>query len=391
VWTAIDEGPQAVYVAGYSQYESAIYSLTLSTAGSFPVLLAGTTAIQMAEGEKVLGLQSAMGTVIGVATSRGFRLGIFGASGSIGLGPLIIVGTTYGALTTRDRYIYVGYQDSAGVAGMARVDCGMPLSHQLYTYSPEQIYAWCPDVRAEDATLTGAYLGGAVSSACVLNDRIAFAVTGQGTFVEHPSALCKTGTLLSSRERMNTLELKLPRFIRLRSEVSFGTIAAQIGIETDVAGPTLATLQPAMRQDSGDVLLTSPPASWVTLTFTLTRQSDARKDEGPVFTGFQLKVLPVVNKQRNIRVPVLMFNFEESRTGQVLGQNPAGPVMTRLLALEAHENAGDVVLFQVLMRDAAEQYSVLVTIDDIEFEQPEGPMERSGWGGQGVITLRTVQ
>jgi hypothetical protein len=284
--------------------------------------------------------------------------------------------------------MYVGYKDSAGIAGMARIDCGMPLSHQLYSYSPEQLYAWAPDLRAENSS--GTYLTGAVTSAGILNGRVVFTVTGQGTMVQHPSKLVASGTLLTSRERMNTLELKLPRFVRLRSEPSYGTINANIGIETDSLGPLIASLSPATKQDSGDILLSSPPASWATLTFTLSRDG-TRVDRGPVFTGFQLKVLPVVHKQRNIQIPLLCNDNEMSRTGQGLGINPAGNALARVLALEAHEDAGDIVSFQILAKDPSERYTAQVTIDDIEYIQTAGPFEQSGIGGRLLVTLRTVQ
>lgn len=386
VWTTIEEGPAAIYAAGYAGEESAAYAFVLQSNGDFPVLTTGSTAIQMPPGERILGLKQSMGTVMGVATNKGFRLGIF-SSAQIGLGPQIIVGTCYGAMTARDRFLYVGYKDADGHAGLARIDAGRPLSHQLYSYSPEQLYAWAPDLRAEDGG--GNFLTGAVSSASVMADRVVFTVTGQGTFVQHPSSLVASGSILSSRQRMNTLELKLPRFIRVRSEPSYGTLSVGLGYETDTANQPSVTISPQFKQDSGDILLTSPPASWVTVTATLTR--DTRADRGPVFSGFQLKVLPVVNKQRLMQLPVVCMDFEISRTGDKLGINPAGNALSRLLALEAHENAGDIVAFQILAKDAAEAYTDLVTIEEIQFVQTAGPFEQDAIGANLLITLRTVQ
>jgi hypothetical protein len=151
------------------------------------------------------------------------------------------------------------------------------------------------------------------------------------------------------------------------------------------------TLAPVSTQDSGDILIEPPPSVWYTMTFTLTRQSSARPDQGPIFSGFQVKCLPVVNKQRMLRVPLACYDNEMSRTGQELPTNPAGNALARVLALEAHENAGDIVTFQLLSAELNGSYSSLVTIEDISFKQLAGPMERSGVGGILTVTVRTVQ
>lgn len=394
IWNSVAEGSAAIYFGGYSGQESAAYSLVLTTAGDFPTLTTGNTAFQLPAGEQLLGLYGYMGQVT-AATTSGVRVGQTSGTGdpTINLGPLSVVlktsgGTTYGGMAGYDHFVYVGYKDTDGTAGLARVDIGSPQTSRSYTYAPEMTFGWSPDLRAEDNTGTATYLAGAVTSVCLLNGRLVFGVAGQGVCVQHPSQLCKTGSLTTSRIRYDTLELKLPRYVRLRTDDSFGQVSVAVGQNTDTPGASVLTLVPQVKQDTGDVGLSLPPVSFLTLTFTLQRDG-SRLDEGPTFIGYQVKALPVMKKQRLIQVALNCFNSERSKSGAPLGNT--GGVVSRLRALEALEDSGQVINFQTLSVSAAAQWSQLVTIETVQFVQTAGPFMGSTFGGIITLTMRTVE
>lgn len=86
VYTAIAEGPNCVYLAGYSEAESGIQRITLKDDGDLPVLTAGITTAILPPGERVERLSVLAGTWIGIVTNRGFRAGSIGQDGDISYG-----------------------------------------------------------------------------------------------------------------------------------------------------------------------------------------------------------------------------------------------------------------------------------------------------------------
>ena len=108
LWTSIAEGPTAIYLAGGNYPDNAIYKFVLETDGAVPTLTSGgTVAATMPPGEQINTVYCYLGTFIGIATNRGFRVGVVDAQGDIGFGPLLWEKFSRGILGD-DRFFYVG-------------------------------------------------------------------------------------------------------------------------------------------------------------------------------------------------------------------------------------------------------------------------------------------
>lgn len=388
-WTAIADGPNAIYLAGNVGDSGAIYKFVLDTSGLFPTLTSGMVACELPTGEQVTAMHNYVGYALAVATNAGLRFGGFDGSNVV-LGPLTIdhndqIGTVGSMLTSYSKYVYVSYTDEDGYAGAARVDMSMMLTDSPYRYVQENIFAWAPDVLYEDST-NGFETSATVTGLTVLDGNLVIGVSGQGVAHVHPSRLRPSGKLYTSRIRMGTLEDKNARFVRVRAENGYGYIGYGIGYESDTSFTAVATMTLDSARDSGDVALTSDPSGWMTLRFTLTAH-DTREDYGPIMSGYQLKCVPSVAKQRRYQIPVWVFDQEVSRTGQNLPY--LGRAIDRIRAVETVESSGGMVEFATLAQDGIERERVL--IEDVDFIQTKGPFENQGFGGLLVLTMKTVR
>jgi hypothetical protein len=120
--------------------------------------------------------------------------------------------------------------------------------------------------------------------------------------------------------------------------------------------------------------------------FTFTRNS-TNATLGPTFTGYQLKVLPAVPRQRLIQYPCSLFDSESDKFGNKSGYD--GAAYERLKAIEAIESNGDTIVIQDFRPPAGETFTGI--IEEIDFINKTPTDKRySGWGGLCLITIRTI-
>lgn len=393
VYTSITEGPNAIYLAGFAGNHSTIDKFVLDNTGVMPTLAGASTAVELPPSEIVLGMQGYVSTVLGVATSKGFRVGTFAnGNGDVQMGPLSLKNTTLtGAVTAADRFFYCGGTHDDGTAGLWRIDTSQPIHIKQFSYVPDEVFGYSTDLRAADDSELP--VEGAISAVRPTADgRMGFLVPGFGLYVEHPTELVPSGTLTTSEMRYQTLDDKLCRFVRFRAApdpaavADSGTISVAISNTTGV-GQTIGTLPVATKADTGDMATNLPATTAVNCTFTLNR-AVADPALGPNLTNFQLKALPAQRRQRNIILPLSVFDNELDNVGTPVGGD--GTALARLRALEEMEDASDIVTLQYLGAFSDQLLAEFVVIDKIEFQEQEDPTPRQGWGGVAVVTLRTV-
>lgn len=378
-WTSFAEGPDSIYAAGYAGSVSGIYRFVLDSQGAVPVLTGGVVTAQLPHGEQVLSMTAYLGTFVGIGTSRGFRVGQINASGDIEYGPLLFeIDGGVSAIGAFDRFFFVAASDAIdGNSGLYRVDLGQPL--QGGQISPAVTFAYATDLQAH---VTGDVTG---VSNFGNSDRMVFAVTGSGAYLESASDLEETGVLYTGRVRFNTLEPKIFKFLSVRTETLLGSVSASV-IDPGGGDTSIITISEGSGLSIDNVIMTAPgePAEWVQIKLTLTR-SATDATQGATVTGWQLKAMPGGVRQRLITKPLLCFDREEDRFGNWIGQE--GRTAARLAAFEQLFQAGDSVTYQ----DLATKQSCLVVIDDYRFKQtsPPGP-NKAGAGGVLWVELRTI-
>jgi hypothetical protein len=378
-WSSITEGPTAIYAAGGTSTRSEIWKLVpdLTAAGS--AAWVPTVTATMPTGEVIRTIYGYVGSFIGIATNKGFRVGEIDQNGDISYGPLLFqpTGGCIG-ITGFDRFMYVGSTTAHdGASGLFRVDLGTQVQEQT---TKALRYAYARDIYATGVT-QGVYSVATMGA----SGRLVFTLSSHSVWQQSPTGLYTTGYLQTGRIRFNTEEPKLYKFFSLRSPSPLAgdlqvDIINQLGA---VAQST--TFTPTFGPSTIDVAIAQPqgPQNWVAMKFTFNRGSDPTT--GAILNGWQIKALPGSIRQRMINHTFLLFDEEMDKGGQRVGTD--GYARERFEDFKALARAGDVVTFQELY----EGISTQVVIDDWKFTQDAPPGPGGGTlGGNLTVVLRTV-
>lgn len=378
IWRSITDGPNAIYVAGDSGTTSQIHKFSVVDNAGVPALTwAGVTAT-MPSGELINTIYSYVGSFIGIATNKGFRVGEISSNGDIAYGPLLfeVPGGCKGVVG-RDRFMWTGSQaDHEGSSGLWRIDLGSSTQEQT---TRAIRYAYARDIYATGIT-------GDITSLTMYgrSDQVAFSMDGVGSYKEHATQLVSTGFLDTGRIRFNTEEPKLYKFFSLRTPSPLtGTVGVSLLSEGGGVIPYV-TYSGTNPSGTRDIATPTPPGpqNWIALRFNLGRDADPTK--GGVLNGWQVKALPGSIRQRIITQVFLLLDEEQDKGGQRIGHE--GYARERLELFKQVARAGDVVLFQELQDDISTE----VVIDDWEFKQLGPPGPTGELGGYLTVVMRTV-
>jgi hypothetical protein len=377
IFTSITSSGAAIYISGYSGIQSNIYKFTLSTVGAMPTLTSAITAAELPVGEIVFKISYYLGNMA-IGTSQGMRMAdVAGAQdGSITYGGLIFETTQpvydFGF---RDRYIWAA-SGVDGQVGVTRVDMGQPLGNLQFPYAYD---LYNPADTLLSYTTACAFLGD--------TNRLAFCNAGNGSdgtiYIESASTLLEEGFLRTGYVRYNTLELKIFKLMQARIDTTNGGLLID---SIDYADNYFRIGTFAQESTVPEININYPQASqeYLGFQFTLTRSStDVTK--GPLFTGYQIKALPAIPRQRLIQYPLSCFDHESDHFGVEVGYE--GSAYQRMSQLESIENVGDTIRVE----DFRTGESYIGLIEELDFRNATPSDKRfSGYGGTLLVTIRTV-
>jgi hypothetical protein len=373
-WTTIAEGPSAIYIGGFSRKNSSIYKMTLDLTNAnslgFPELSVPSVVIDLPEGEIINTFDTYLGTYAVLCTNKGVRVGVIGNEGDISYGPLLFEAECKD-VTFKDKFAYVSTKQDTE-SGLVRIDLSQPVIPNSLVFA----YAW--DVCAAGETVTAdstAFLGS--------TDRVAFAVPGDGVWIESNATKVASGYLQTGFIRYNTLENKLYKLLNPRIDTTNGAITIKSIDYADTEYNIGGFAQGAATSELG-VPYPNSAQEYLAFKFTISRSStDATK--GPLFTGYQLKSLPAVPRQRIIQYPLFCYDHESDNLGVEVGYE--GSAYDRLSQLEAVENVGDTIRVE----DFRTGESYIGLIEELDFIN-RTPSDRrfSGYGGMLIATIRLI-
>jgi hypothetical protein len=376
VFTSITSSGAAIYISGYSGIQSNIYKFTLSTAGAMPTLTSAITAAELPVGEIVFKISYYLGNMA-IGTSKGMRMADASQlDGSITYGALIFESTqpVYD-FAFRDRYIWAA-SGVDGQVGVTRVDMGQPLGNLQFPYAWD---LYDPADTLGHYTTASAFLGD--------TNRLAFCNAGNGTdgkiYIESASTLLAQGTLRTGYVRYNTLELKIFKLMQARVDTTNGGLNID---SIDYADNFYRIGTFAQEASVPEVNINYPQASqeYLGFQFTLTR-STTDTSKGPLFTGYQIKALPAIPRQRLIQYPLSCFDHESDHFGVEVGYE--GAAYVRMSQLENIENVGDTIRVE----DFRTGESYIGLIEELDFRNATPSDKRfTGYGGLLLVTIRTV-
>lgn len=378
-WTSFAEGPNAIYAAGANTTQSYIYKIVPNIdSGGVETYTPAVTAT-MPTGELINSIYGYVGSFIGIATNRGFRVGEIDGNGDISYGPLLFQPTGgCSGIVGYDRFLYVGSTNAHdSQSGVFRVDLGNIIQEQT---TRTVRYAYSRDAYASGKTA-------AIKSVAMLggSNRLIFPVQQDALMLQSASTLVPDGYLKTGRIRFNTEEPKLYKFVSLRTPATLaGNVQLSLISEQGSEIPYV-TYGPGFSPNVGDVATPTPAGrqNWIILKFTLGRGADTA--QGGVLNGWQVKALPGSIRQRLINHTFLLFDEEMDKAGQRVGTD--GYARERFEDFKGLAREGDVVAFQELI----ENISTLVIIDDWKYTQLAPPGSNAATlGGYLTVVLRTV-
>jgi hypothetical protein len=376
VYTSITSSGAAIYLAGYTNIQSTIQKFTLTTAGAMPTLTSAITAAELPVGEIVFKIAYYLGNMA-IGTNQGMRMADASQlDGSVTYGALIFESDqpVYD-FAFRDRYIWAA-SSVEGQVGVTRVDMGQPLGNLLFPYAWD---LYDPNDVLGHYTTACAFLGD--------TNRLAFCNAGNGAngyvYIESATELIPQGTLRTGYVRYNTLELKIFKLMQARVDTANGGLLID---SIDYADNFYRIGTFTQEANVPEVNINYPQASqeYLGFQFTLTR-STTDVTKGPLFTGYQIKALPAIPRQRLIQYPLSCFDHESDHFGVEVGYE--GSAYFRMSQLESIENVGDTIRVE----DFRTGESYIGLIEELDFRNATPSDKRfTGYGGTLLVTIRTV-
>lgn len=371
-WTAVAEAPGAIVASGYSNGYGLVYRLALTDPGDggTPVLGAASQVADFPPGEEVHAIRSYLSTYLAIGTTRGVRIGLMDADGTLQYGPLIVKTTQpvrcFGA---RDSYIYAGIEaDIDGSSGCARIDLSEAITDLRYPW------AYDASTHTPGVVQSVAFLG--------TTDRVALGVAGRGVWLQSATGYEQSGYILSGRIRYSTSEPKSYDRVKIRSRIPSGCGVSLSTVNQQGTTEFLIRMGDAFNTDEDITLRTIADRAQAYASILLTLESDEDGTGTPILESMQVKATPTPRIQRLIRYPVFIQDREEDRNGQKQGRT--GSAALRLRKLEELEESHSTVIVQDFTN--GEAYSG--QIRSIQFTRDTPPSRnRPNFGGTAQITV----
>ena len=379
VYTSITSSGAAIYVTGFSGTQSNIQKFTLTTAGAMPTLTSAITAAEMPSGERIYKIAYYLGYMM-IGTTKGIRVAVVNdTDGSLAYGPLIWENTqpVYD-FAFRDSYAWAATSVD-GEPGTIRINLASQVTPLVFAYAYDTYNA---NGNTDHQTTACAFIDG--------TERLAFTTTATSTangsvYIESDSRLVSSGYLQTGFVRYNTVENKIFKYVVPKFDSTNGGLVVSSIAENDTSYSLGSYAQGSTVEQIG-ISYPVGAQQYLGFKFEFTRSS-TDNTKGPLFTGYQLKVLPAVPRQRLIQYPCSLFDSESDKFGNKAGYE--GAAYDRLKAIEAIESNGDTIVVQDFRPEAGETFTAI--IEEIDFINKTPTDKRySGWGGLCLITVRTI-
>ena len=376
IFTSITSSGAAIYISGYSGIQSNIYKFTLSTAGAMPTLTSAITAAELPVGERCFKISYYLG-YMAIGTSKGMRVAqTSDQDGSIAYGPLLFESDqpVYD-FAFRDKYIWAT-TGVDGQVGLTRINLGTEISQLVFAYVWD---VYDPDDTLGHYTTTCSFMGD--------TDRIAFCNAGNGSdgtiYIQSDSILMASGYLRTGFIRYNTLENKIFKLVQPRIDTTFGAFN-MYSISAEDVEYNIGTFAQGDPVPEVNVNYPIGANQYIAFKFEVFRDTND-STLGPLFTGYQVKSLAAIPRQRLIQYPVMCYDHEMDKFNNEVGYE--GSAYNRMSQLEAVENIGDTIRVQ----DFRTGESYIGLIEELDFINKTPSDKRfSGYGGLLLVTIRSV-
>lgn len=187
VWVGFAESQSHIFIAGFSGDKSLIYKTAITADGT--ALGAPTVAGNLPDGEIVYSIYGYLGRFLAIGTSRGVRLAVVGADGSLTIGALIETPQEVRCFEGQSEFIWFGHSavpafstDDAASSGLGR------MSTASFSDIDSLTPAYASDIFTQEST-------GDVLAVVTFQNRLVFTVSGSSVFAQETADACAKGYL----------------------------------------------------------------------------------------------------------------------------------------------------------------------------------------------------
>lgn len=380
-WTAISEGPGAIFVAGYSGNTSALYKIVLDEDDTLsdPIQVA-----PMPYGEIITSMMIYTGNILVIGTNKGIRIGTIQSDNSVNLYSLTLkTDATVYSIFASENYVYAGGANSDGKVGMYRINLGDVTDSETGTFAYQKY------LFANDATFGGTRDIMSIVPIGLTGDRLAFAVRGAGLYRERSIELVDQGWLTTGKTRMDTLEKKIFQYATVYNESNGYTDGGHIEVYwfdeyNNISQDPLIAFSGGTVQESNFYATDAEPH--ISTAFKFVLKPNSTKTISPTFNSYQLKATPSGVKQRLIELPLNLNRKQSKAGGSKLQIRKTFDIIKQI---EFMEEKAAVVIYQ----DFVHNEERFVLIEQVQYSQSYiGDYEKNQISPDGrlYVQIRTV-
>lgn len=366
IYTAVAEGPNGIYLSGYSGTKSDVSSMSVTESLGTLVLGPPIVQLRLPPRELVQDIFFYVGSLFAMATTNGARVGSFTPYGQPQLGSLLMEGTAAYSLTGDGTLIYVG---AAGSVWW--IDLATP-TDQVGGYAHAQM-----------TDGLGIGVDDAVSDIEVYTDRTVFGTTTGGHLLTQPSYAPDEATLTTSWSRFGTTERKRLHYVSVEGELpAVAGIDNVLSVTVENAEGDTVQFHIAGGGTNYEFSCQSLPDSQAyRLHFTL---RDSGAGHGVLLRSWQMKAKPVPARFAEITLPLMCHDTEYPASGEPVGYR--GFAVDRLLPVfELGQRSA-----QVTVKDKILDISYQAELSRMQFRQDVGPGSEGKFGGILTVILKQV-
>lgn len=359
-FTDIAEGPNGIYLTGYAGLVGQVWQLSETDAGGTVTLGAGTLQITLPTGEIPYAVFFYVNSLFVLGTSEGARVGSFSQfDGRPQFGPLSFDLSPVRAIGAVGSTVIIGSD-----VGVYSIDLSTVTS-RAGTYA----YAHRHD-RTTGSTYNSIVTSGAIGAVAI------FAIHQTG--IERESA-DSSGWIRSSWMTWSTTEQKKAYGVVIGAKVVTGTMTVTV---ENFEGDTVSFVAGAdVSRTVWEFGLSLDPSSAYRIRIDFSAGTDQN-----FLNSFQLKSLPQERRYESIVLPLMMFNYEQTSGGFVIGYDNFALDRMQALVTMAKNNR----TIQVELDSLGVSY--LCQTRDLQFRQIDGIATKDGQkiGGMVNLVLRVV-
>lgn len=359
-WVDITEGPNAIYLAGFSGDKSLIYQTAVKPDGT--ALDIPTVAGELPDGEVVRSIQGYLGFLM-IGSDKGVRFAIADAAGALTtIGDLIATDDPVVGFEPQDRYVWYCGSTGAGGASLGRLNLEF-----LFSQGTVPAY-W------NDLAVAGAHVP--ASSVVTYGGKRVFS-TLQGVYAE-TTAKVPSGSVTSGLIGYNLPDDKTALQIITRHGPGAGSYTVGLSADDSAVVPLGPPHSTVPSSSGGQILAANLRGAQFEVTLTLMRDL-TDPTAGPVLRRWTLRAAPAAQRRRTIVVPLLLHQTVKDLSEHDQHFDPLA-VVENIAALA---NSGQPTTYQEMDR------AFQVIVQDYHWV-PHQLDPKKNWGGTCSVHLGTI-